>query len=366
MAYAYLLLAAAAVLLAMGVFPLRRYYRGEWALVLAAFGVPLVGNALYVFDVLPGPRLDYTNLGFVVSGLALTVGSVRGRLLEVMPVARGFVVDRMDDAMLLVNPRGKIVDCNPAARDLLRCPLAEAVGADAADAVEGWEQIEAASIGPSLVKVGEGAARRCYEVKVSSVSAVDGSAGRLVLFHDVTAREQLQAHLREWALSDPLTGLPNRRLFVERLDHALARAARTREFVAVLFCDLDDFKALNDAYGHDCGDEVLVSVAHRLTAGVRAADTVARLGGDEFGVLLEDISCPSEAEEIAQRLWQRLTVPVELAGRTVTTSASIGIAISQGDHSKRDLLRTADQAMYAAKSDAASRVVARNAHTAQE
>jgi diguanylate cyclase (GGDEF)-like protein len=149
------------------------------------------------------------------------------------------------------------------------------------------------------------------------------------------------------ALHDSLTGLPNRSLFLDRMRHALARAERGVEPVAVLFCDLDGFKTVNDSLGHRTGDRLLVSVAERLTECLRPADTIARLGGDEFAVLLEELREPGDAARAAQRLLDALKSPFELRGREFFISASIGIAAGSGD--AETLLRDADLAMYRAK-----------------
>jgi diguanylate cyclase (GGDEF)-like protein len=151
------------------------------------------------------------------------------------------------------------------------------------------------------------------------------------------------------ALHDPLTGLANRALFRERLDHALARCSRLDKDVAVLFVDVDDFKAVNDQLGHAHGDELLLALADRLRTVLRAEDTPARLGGDEFAVLIEDVTDAAEAVQVAERLLVELERPVRIAGQDVTVGASVGIAT--GRRSGDDLLRNADFAMYQAKAD---------------
>ena len=149
------------------------------------------------------------------------------------------------------------------------------------------------------------------------------------------------------ALHDSLTGLPNRSLFLDRMRHALARSGRAGAPVAVLFCDLDGFKTVNDSLGHRTGDRLLVLVAERLSACLRPADTIARLGGDEFAVLLEELREPGDAARAAQRLLDSLRDPFELRGREFYISASIGIAA--GSEDAETLLRDADLAMYRAK-----------------
>jgi diguanylate cyclase (GGDEF)-like protein len=150
------------------------------------------------------------------------------------------------------------------------------------------------------------------------------------------------------ALHDSLTGLPNRSLFLDRMRHALARAERESEPVAVLFCDLDGFKTVNDSLGHRTGDRLLVMVAERLAERLQPDDTIARLGGDEFAVLLEELREPGDAARAAQRLLDALEAPFELRDREFYVSVSIGIATGKDD--AETLLRDADLAMYRAKS----------------
>ncbi|MGH2401214.1 MAG: diguanylate cyclase domain-containing protein, partial [Candidatus Limnocylindria bacterium] len=170
---------------------------------------------------------------------------------------------------------------------------------------------------------------------------------------DISDRKDLEDQLRHQALHDPLTGLPNRVLFVDRLSHALVRRQRATG-LAVLFVDLDDFKAINDTLGHAAGDDLLRLVAERLASVLRAEDTACRLGGDEFAFLLEDAD-RARAEQVARRILEALAEPFQLGDRAVTLTASIGVAtresLVEGDaiQTADELLRDADTAMYVAK-----------------
>ncbi len=156
--------------------------------------------------------------------------------------------------------------------------------------------------------------------------------------------------LRQRSLHDPLTGLPNRTLLKERLEQAVARGGRSNQLVAVLFVDLDRFKAVNDQFGHHIGDRVLVAVAGRLREVLRAGDTLARLSGDEFVIICESLDEPALAERVAERLGASLVPPFELEGRTLELTASVGLAFcGPGQELPESLLRDADFAMYQAK-----------------
>lgn len=167
---------------------------------------------------------------------------------------------------------------------------------------------------------------------------------------DITGRKLLEEQLTHQAFHDALTGLANRALFRDRLLHALAGAERRTADVAVLFLDLDDFKAANDALGHGHGDQLLAAAALRIQGATRDCDTVARFGGDEFAVLLENVRDDADAVAVAERILAAFRQPVVAAGRSSVVSASIGIARSGAASDADELLRNADLAMYAAKS----------------
>ena len=176
--------------------------------------------------------------------------------------------------------------------------------------------------------------------------------GIVVSSRDITERKALEERLRHQALHDPLTNLPNRALFANRLEQALLRRSRRKRFVAVLFMDLDNFKLVNDSLGHDLGDQLLIVVAERLRNCVRPEDTVARIGGDEYTVLIESVPDQGEAIEVAERITQELSHPFMLIGRELFVGSSIGIALgAPGKVSPEELLRGADVAMYRAKNE---------------
>ena len=180
--------------------------------------------------------------------------------------------------------------------------------------------------------------------------------GILLNFRDVSERVALEEQLRHQAFHDDLTGLANRALFEDRLTLALSRGRRHDGRLAVIFVDLDDFKTVNDSLGHAVGDELLRATAQRLASCLRVQDTAARLGGDEFAILLEDLSSPDEAWEIAERLRRALEPPVVLDGRRIAASASLGLECPGPHATAADVLGNADLAMYAAKDAGKGRV----------
>ena len=167
---------------------------------------------------------------------------------------------------------------------------------------------------------------------------------------DISERRKAEHQIEHLAYHDALTGLPNRHLFVDRLDTALTRARRAEEAIAVLFVDIDHFKAINDSLGHTAGDTLLRTLSLRLRSTLRNEDTVARLGGDEFTVLVTGIKDPNDLLRLAQKIHSTIKAPVEVASRELTVSASIGVGLfPQDGETAEQLLRNADLAMYRAK-----------------
>ena len=176
--------------------------------------------------------------------------------------------------------------------------------------------------------------------------------GILSVAYDITERKRVEEHISHIAHHDALTGLPTRTLLSDRLHVALGRARYKQSSIALLMVDLDNFKHINDTIGHHAGDAVLVSIANRLRASLRRADTVARMGGDEFVVMLEDIHTVDEAEHISQKLIDAIRQPITINGEIHSITASVGVCIyPERAEDEATLLRNADAAMYFAKAD---------------
>ncbi|HZO24589.1 MAG TPA: EAL domain-containing protein [Chloroflexota bacterium] len=195
-----------------------------------------------------------------------------------------------------------------------------------------------------------------FEVIAKNLVEDAGVGGIVVTFHDITERKAFERELQQLAFHDTLSGLPNRALFLDRLERALTRTDRYRRSIAVMFLDLDNFKVVNDSLGHEIGDQLLIAVARRLRACLRDEDTAARLGGDELAVLLEEVVDEQGVIEVARRISNTMTEPLVLNGRELFVTFSIGIALSTPGHDRPDtLLRNADLAMYRAKANGKAR-----------
>lgn len=346
-----LILTGSAILLVTVMRVSRLYWRQSLTL-LVAICLPVIGNAMSDFNAPPFQHLDPSPLATSIGAWVLVFGILRYRLLDLRPVARTHVVETMRDAVLVADAHGHVVDLNPAAVQLLGRRAWELVGRPVASLLSEF----AAPIGfpdPGLydVRVNAPDRRRDMELAVTSLEDARGAtAGRVLVFRDVTESRELERELRRLAYTDRLTGLPNRALFGDRLEQALLMARRHDAPVAVLFLDLDRFKIINDSLGHEIGDKVLESVGRRLRRCIRAGDTLARLGGDEFAILLPEIANRHDSYVVTDKCLAALSEPELIDGHELTVNASIGVAtFPQDGEDAQHLLRSADAAMYRAK-----------------
>ena len=283
------------------------------------------------------------------------------------------LVEYSSDIITLLDATGTIRYASPAVARILGYPAETNVGnsvfnlihpddgervraalADLNTRPDGVERIE--------LRLEMAGGRWCHVESIASNRMSDPAVrGIVVNSRDVTEQVAAMEALIHAAHHDPLTGLPNRTLLVDRLGHALARAGRSRREVAVLFLDLDGFKAVNDRFGHRIGDEVLVETGRRLLVTVRESDTVARQGGDELVVVAEDLAMPEEAIGLAHRLLEEIGRPFPLSGATAEISACAGVAVSA--HAAPEvMIDAADTALYQAKTEGPASVVLRQVH----
>jgi diguanylate cyclase (GGDEF)-like protein/PAS domain S-box-containing protein len=282
------------------------------------------------------------------------------------PADRRSVFANAPMGVALTTPDGVLVDANPALGAMLGVAANDLCGRSMFDLVHPDSTLATREAHATLMAqrsrpmrhetrlVQADGADLAVQVTASWVDATpEGQAPHLVMIiEDITERKALEAQLVHRSLHDPLTGLPNRVLFQDRLWHALNRGKRESTPTCVLIIDLDNFKAINDELGHPIGDRVLVSFADRVRSVLRASDTAARLGGDEFSIVCENTE-PGDAEVLADRLRSAVTEPLQINGTPVRLGISIGVGVAPGgadpEQAYERVVREADDAMYADK-----------------
>jgi diguanylate cyclase (GGDEF)-like protein/PAS domain S-box-containing protein len=280
------------------------------------------------------------------------------------------LVQHGSDIITVVGADGRIIYQSPSVRRVLGRNPEQLIGRRFLDFVhpDDYRWLRAvlakASDYPEATPEGEFRFRhndgswRYLEALSNNLLADPAVAGIVITSRDVTERKAFEEQLSRQAFFDPLTGLPNRAHFMERLEHAFRAASPLPPQIAILFIDVDRFKVVNDSLGHAAGDDLLREVAKRLVGCVRNADAIARFGGDEFTVLVSDLSDAAEARSLADRIVSALRAPFRVDGHDTYVTLSIGIALCSRQHSTpADLLRDADVAVYRAKSSGRNRYV---------
>lgn len=348
MPYNYLLLLGGVGVLLSAFFTSSQIYRHQILILLAASIIPFFSSLLYLLTGLHFYGLDLTPVSFALSSLIMIVGLFRGKLFEVSPISYRTVFLNTEDAVIFLDTKNHIVDLNPSAcqeslfgnvlgqpfhvgfpayQHLLTTPLTQEI----------TETIKLFHLSQTLLK----------EVKIRALySPGRRPVGSVVIIRDVTVEHQKQAQLKHFAYFDSLTGLCNRRQLEISGQLALSSAGKGLWPVALLYVDLNDFKPINDIYGHQIGDTVLIYVAKCLKTCVRQGDIVARIGGDEFVALLFKAN-QNAANNTRERLSMRLRQTIELEHHSLQITASVGVACHPQDGcTLSELLHYADQAMY--------------------
>jgi diguanylate cyclase (GGDEF)-like protein/PAS domain S-box-containing protein len=314
-------------------------------------------------------------LATLASHVALALGSAtlaeELRQRQSQEQFRG-MIQNASEIIVVVDDAGRIKYGTPSLERELGHPVSELLGTPLADLLHPDEVLTAdalisgmASRSSQAPSVPDWRVRHAdgrylsFEVLTSNLLDDSSVTGIVLTMRDVTERRALEQQLTHQAFHDTLTGLPNRALFQDRVEHALARAVRRGSTLALAMMDLDDFKVVNDTRGHGTGDEMLREVARRLEMTLRSSTTIARLGGDEFAVLFEDLDDESQVRHLTERILQPFRTPFVIDGEDLLSSASVGVVLGGGSEaalSFTELLRCADLALYAAKERGKGRV----------
>lgn len=379
--YSYALIGFAHIVLIQCFLRAPPIYRRQSGMIIGGALVPLFGNALTIFHLSPLPGGDLTPFGLVVSSAVISTALFRRGLLDLVPIARDAVVERMHDGVLVLDSQNRLVDLNPAARTILGIAHLDVLGKPAAVALAAWhgyspDYLSMADFHDEVL-IGND---RCVDLRISALSSKRTRlGGRLMVLRDITPlrqasaalqdansrlRQQLieievmQDLLKEQAIRDSLTGLYNRRFLEETLMRELGQSTRTHDPVSVVLIDLDHFKSINDTYGHGAGDLLLQTVGELLRSSCRGGDAACRFGGEEFVVLLPGTSFSvalQRADQVRQE-FMALRVPFGEFKLHATFSAGVATFPRHGEDFA-SLLNAADIALYAAKKEGRNRVL---------
>lgn len=323
-------------------------------------------ESVHVLEFKDGRRLEQYSIGRYLDDEPLRVWSFRDvtarltaeQALRESETRYRLLFEQNAAGVCLATFAGRIINCNATFADMVGYSMAELTNRELRDVFErpaALDEIRRSLEGTPTVRGVEIEMRRPDGERVSALANVSlVGRGERALVHmtavDISDRKRAEEQIEFQAYHDALTQLPNRRLFVERLEMSLLSAKRARGNVAVLFIDVDRFKTINDTHGHSVADALLVEIAQRLKSCVRQTDTVARYGGDEFTIMLPDLHQPEDAAQVAEKILERVVEPVVAGSTAIEVSVSIGIAVHPYDGGDVDtLLRNADDAMYRAK-----------------
>jgi len=310
--------------------------------------------------------LEPVSLSYLVPSIIFGWILYPGRMTHL--TARMAAIDALGEAVVIIDSTDKIVDANSRAIDLLQPASGDLRGCPADQALSSIPELVALLADPSGIGVefftGKTAGtRRCYEARIHKLESEESKGSRVIALRDITSNRVAEDKLFYQAHFDSLTGLPNRRLFLDKISSMVNEAKQEGHQVALMYLDFDRFKEINDSLGHSAGDELLRIMAHRLRQHLRNSDTlsrtkspeppeVSRLGGDEFAILMSRFSSIEHVEEVAKRVLSLVSDPVTIGGQCVWNACSIGIAIYPDDGTDiSTIVKNADSALYYAKSE---------------
>lgn len=329
-------------------------YRKQQILLIVALLFPMISNLLQVTRLNPF-RVDLTPIFFGLSAIIVYLGIFKYGLFDAIPIAYSIIIREMRTGMIILDNEDRILDLNPAAKKMLNIVSENPVGHPLNNELTGVGDMAA------LSAEGAGAVREMsltiddmlhsFEISVTEIhKSKKETIGKLLQIYDITERKRAESAVQYAAQHDSLTGLTSRSQFQILYEKALESAGSGATLLTTAFLDLDDFKFINDTYGHDIGDGVLCEVADRLKAALRESDIICRIGGDEFVIVLPYLGSLDSIEEVARKILDVFKNPFHSGDLSLQIGASVGFSVyPKNGHTADILLKKADQAMYHAK-----------------
>ena len=374
-AYVFTMVSFATTFLVVFTVRSKKVYRFQHLIIVLASIMPWVGTVIYLFDLSPFPGLDTISISFLFTGILLLVGFSWGKMMNYVPIAHEFLFENIEDGIIVFDENLRIMDMNPAAQNFFSVKFEDIVG----------KNLEKITTLPDMV-IGKFEKEKNYRFEMvsplnfnmyfnASITPLQdkhkGFLGWVMFFEDITQRKEtekklkqvnhklerqlseiriLEDQLREAASRDSLTGVFNRGYLEDTLKREIARAKRKNYPLSVIMLDVDEFKVINDTFGHKCGDEVVIALAKLLEKSTREADFVSRYGGDEFVLVMPEMN-KEHAYQRAEK-WRKECEELGLikSNKSVHFTISIGISSYPIDGKTNEaLLDRVDQALYSAK-----------------
>ncbi|MBT7599787.1 MAG: diguanylate cyclase, partial [Anaerolineae bacterium] len=327
-------------------------YRRQRLILTLSLVFPFLVDSLYVVGFTPIPEFNFAPIAFSISGLLMSWNVFSLQFFDISQLANDIVVRTMQVGVIVLDKEGRITDINPIAEKITGISLTESIGISFAQNFPDYTiSLESASDEEVEITLEQEGEKHYYHTKISPVfDKRKNIVGRVITLHNVSELVNLYRQVREVSQTDSLTGVLNRRAFIEKGENEIARTVRHKKHLSVIMMDIDDFKNINDELGHQYGDKSLITITQICRQEMRATDEIARYGGDEFIILLPETSA-TNAFNLAERICNNIADYKCLteSGESCTLSASLGVAEFDGIETLGSLLHRADQALYEAK-----------------
>jgi len=358
--FAYFLFVISLILLSRFWLKSSKTYRRQGTILLLSLLLPLTIDVLYVLDITPIPKFNFAAITFSISGLLVSWNVFSFRFLDITPLAKDMVIGTMQVGVIVLDKQGRITDINPAAEKTTGILATQNIGIPAAQVFPDYASFfnRNSEEEGEIVLEHEGE-KHHYTVRISPILGVRKRIlGRVITLNNISERVKLYQQVKEASQTDSLTGILNRRAFIERGETEIARVLRYQRPLSLAMMDLDNLKTINDEYGHKIGDNALMTIVQLCQKEMRSSDAIARYGGDEFVILLPETNI-EKAFSLAQRICQSVNeILIETKpNNNAFLSVSMGVSEFNGKEKLESLLHRADEALYEAKRSGKNRVI---------